>query len=162
MKNKMVLGILIIIMIISAIFMGVNSAEVNTINKTNTVQKANTIQTNNKLNESINNETVKNSINTVETIKPVKEENGAKVKEKSVASVETSEEYITEDDLIYSSKYLVKEKVIYRIDPKTSIEKFKKNIEVAKGNEIKIYKGKKEVTSGYIGTGMTIKGENGQ
>lgn len=81
---------------------------------------------------------------------------------KTESTDETKEDYITEDDLIYSSKYLVKGKIIYRIDPKTSIEEFKKNIEIAKGQEIKIYKGKKEITSGNIGTGMKIKGTNGE
>lgn len=66
------------------------------------------------------------------------------------------------DELIYSNKFLVKGKTISRIAPKTSIEDFKKNIEVTKGKEVKIYKGEKEQTSGYIGTGMLIKGPDGQ
>lgn len=66
------------------------------------------------------------------------------------------------DELIYSNKFLVKGKIISRIDPKTTIEDFRKNIEVTKGKEIKIYKGKKEQASGYIGTGMIIKGPDEQ
>ena len=68
----------------------------------------------------------------------------------------------TKEDLIYSNKYLVKENSIYRIAPKTSINEFNKNIEVSQGKEIKIYKDKKEVTSGYIGTGMTVKESDGR
>ena len=68
----------------------------------------------------------------------------------------------TQKDLIYSSKYLVKGKNICRIEPKTSVEEFRKNIEVAEGKEIKIYKGDKEIVSGYIGTGMKLREENGE
>lgn len=82
-----------------------------------------------------------------------------KIPNTTLGEEEKTGEYITEDDLIYSTKYLVKGKVIYKIEPKTSIEEFKENVEIAKGQEIKIYKGEKEITSGYIGTGMKIKGE---
>ena len=88
--------------------------------------------------------------------------NETKEEREEKPSIGEKEDYITEDDLIYSNKYLVKGKVIYRIDPKTSIEEFRKNIEIAEGQEIKIYKGKKEITRGNIGTGMKIKGTNGE
>lgn len=71
-------------------------------------------------------------------------------------------EYISEDDLIYSDEYLVKDNVISKIDIQTSIEEFKKNIDIAKDVTIKIYKGQQEITTGYIGTGMKVIGSNGQ
>ena len=87
MKKKVVFGILIIIMIVSTVFVGVNSVDVGeSVPKTDVANKAQG-----------------KSLNTNET----------------------------QEDLIYSSKYLVKENNIYRIEPKTSIEEFKKNIEVA-------------------------------
>lgn len=132
MKKKIVSGILIILIIISKIFVIVNAANVNEINM---MQNTNNVSKSNTVVEHAQN--------------PQKSD-----------PVKGADEYISEDDLIYSNKYLVKGKEITRIEPKTSIKEFKKNIEIAKGNEIKIYKGKEEITSGYIGTGMTIKGTN--
>ena len=133
MKGKVALGILIVIIIISSIFVSVSSVEVN---------KAVSVNEN----VIVSNEEVRETSNSVV----------------EHAQKATSDEYITEDDLIYSNKYLVKENNIYRIDPKTSIEEFRKNIEIAEGKEIKIYKGKREVTEGYVGTGMIVKEAEGK
>ena len=72
------------------------------------------------------------------------------------------EEYISEDDLLYSNKYLVTENTIERIDPLVSIKEFVSNLKVAEGRTIKVYDGENEVTTGYIGTGMKVKGDNGR
>ena len=118
MKNKAVFGVLVIILIVSAVFMGVNATDIG---------------------ESAPKRNVAN-----------------KVQGKSLNTNEIQE------DLIYSNKYLVKQNIIYRIEPKTSIEQFRKNIEVLKGKEIKIYKDDKEIQSGYIGTGMKLIEANGE
>ena len=102
-----------------------------------------------------NNTIVNNITNNVVLDNTVKEDN---VKEE----IQKEESYISEDDLLYSSVYLVKDKTVYRVEPETSLEAFKKNVEIAEGNEIKFYKGEEEVTEGYVGTGMQIIGTNGQ
>lgn len=78
-------------------------------------------------------------------------------------SVEIGEQYITEDDLLYSNSYLIKDKIVSRIDPKTTISNFLQKIDISKGNEVKFYKndGITPVTEGVIGTGMILKGTNG-
>ena len=162
--------------------------EVNTSNKSNTVKKEEEEhvpkkEEENKTNSSKKEETPNlpvaeennteneegNKVEGNKTEGGVKGENSGSSKgeeEKEVNKEETEsgekEEYITEDELIYSNKYLVKGNNIYRIDPKTSIEEFRKNIEIAEGKEIKIYKEEKEVTEGYICTGMVIKEAKGE
>ena len=58
-------------------------------------------------------------------------------------------EYISEDDLIYSNKYVVTLNTIERIAPKTTIEEFLNNITITEGNTVKILKGEEEITEGY-------------
>ncbi|MBQ2937424.1 MAG: InlB B-repeat-containing protein [Clostridia bacterium] len=79
-------------------------------------------------------------------------------------SMEVGDQYITEDDLLYSNKYLVKDGIVSRIDPNTTILEFKQGVEIAKGNELKFYTkdGITEVTQGVVGTGMLVRGTNGQ
>lgn len=173
MRKKIVSSILISIIIISKIFVIVNAANIKETNitqnandakKVNAVQETNTTTQNtnkasNKVNNNANSEAVKESLDT--TDKSVKGSTSQEAEGNTSPKEEVKkEEYISEDDLIYSNKYLVKGKEITRIEPKTSIKEFKKNIETAKGKEIKIYKGQEEITSGYIGTGMTVKGTN--
>lgn len=87
-------------------------------------------------------------------------------------AIATDEPYVTDDDLLYSEKYLVLDGKISKIQPNTTMEEFKKNVEIAKdsdGNEytLKIYSAQtlKELPedyNGYIGTGMKIIGSNKQ
>ena len=147
MKKKLILGILISVITILVVSTSVNSSNVNQEN----IMQINTSNENYKEQEN-------------DSIQETKEypQNQLEVGQNSTTLPRTTDVYITEDDLIYSNKYLVKEKTIYRIDPKTTIEEFRNNIEIAKGNDIKIYKEEKEITSGYVATGMIVRGTNGQ
>lgn len=69
--------------------------------------------------------------------------------------------YAAETNQITSNKYVVSElyDYIFRIEPKTTVEVLKNNINVQDKTKIKIYQDstcKTEVTSGNIGTGMVL------
>ena len=101
-----------------------------------------------------------------ETKKPeeedkIKDENES-TEDEPVIDESNGNEYISEDDLIYSDKYIVTENTIERINPKTTIEEFLSNITIKKGNFVKILKDGEEVTTGYMATGMKLQGSNGK
>ena len=85
-------------------------------------------------------------------------------KQEENKKIDIEDQYITEDDLLYSNKYLVKNGVVSRIDPNTTIEEFKKQVQIAKGNELTFYKkdGVTPLEEKILGTGMIVKGTNGQ
>ena len=85
-------------------------------------------------------------------------------KQEENKKIDIEDQYITEDDLLYSNKYLVKNGVVSRIDPNTTIEEFKKQVQIAKGNELTFYKkdGVTPLEGKILGTGMIVKGTNGQ
>lgn len=66
----------------------------------------------------------------------------------------------SEKEELESNKYIIDdtENIIYRVIPETEVEKFKNGFNIP--DKIKIYENKdcqKEITSGYIGTGMALK-----
>lgn len=71
---------------------------------------------------------------------------------------ETGQNITKQEKELESNKYIISEGMIYRVLPETNIETFKKSFTIP--DDIKIFKDNsclEEVTSGFIGTGMTVK-----